>query len=726
MSFTKDFNEQLKPLMVVLAVSILGFIANLYPVPLFANIHLILGNVAFVIVAMRFGVLYSSLSAVIVATAFVVSFGHPFGYGIFVLEAIVLAYLRKRGWYVLYADIAYWLVIGMPLTAFILNFVIDAPGQIWMFATVKQGFNGLIYACLAGLVVYFFPKTFAFSFRQQPRVQRSFKVQLVYATTLIITFSVMTTSIFVSQSVIDRQHSMLEKSIVESRDYILWSTNNMLDTHRRAVTHGADFLSQLDAKQLPEAGRYLQTLRAQYPQFRTMALTNSTGDVVHSSPEFLLDVTSIKDKLNISFREYFQRSMNSFEVVVSNAMVGQGFGNDPIVTFSKSFKFKDSASNSGIIQGALNLHTIEEILPKTMQQDIAIVVTDDANKIIYASPSLNVAPLTVIDARPKKDITFKNTGLVELVTDGKATGVNYFLSQGYLSNGWQTFVLLPSISVMKSVEKEYLLIFYLLFLAFLISISLAHKIGKQITRPLKFIIGQLHKFEQDKQPQFEPLYPNAAKEIITLYDEMQLSKKEIFKYQQHLQEKVEQRTEQLEKANDKLKEMAQRDGLTGVFNRRHFEETFALFKKMAIRNKNDMALVLIDLDHFKMVNDTYGHVSGDLCLQTVSSLLAEAFSRDTDLIARYGGEEFVILINHISQEHLAHKLEKLRLAIQSERIIDSNNKEIKLTASFGAILAPASFSADVQSWLKLADLALYKAKRNGRNQVHFENMVGIL
>ncbi|OUS31179.1 hypothetical protein A9Q98_03440 [Thalassotalea sp. 42_200_T64] len=206
-----NIQEQLKPLLFVLFVSAIGFVLNLYPIPLFTDVHLIIGNAAFVIVAMRFGVLYSLLSALIVTTAFVIPFAHPFGYLTFGLEAIVIALFRRKGWCILYADVLYWLFIGMPLSALVLFSFSDMSEQVWLLTLIKQAFNGLIYTSIAGLIVYFFPKTFALTFRQQPPVIRTFKAQLVYATSLIIIFSMMVTSIFVTQSVLKSQHEINEK-----------------------------------------------------------------------------------------------------------------------------------------------------------------------------------------------------------------------------------------------------------------------------------------------------------------------------------------------------------------------------------------------------------------------------------------------------------------------------------------------------------------------------------
>ncbi|WP_371186757.1 diguanylate cyclase [Thalassotalea maritima] len=721
MFLSQSFKQQLRPLRFVLLLSLAGFIINLFPLPLFSNIHLLLGNVAYVIVAMRFGVLYSLLAAFIVSTAFVISLDSPFGYLLFGLEAIFLACLRRRGWYVLYADIAYWLLLGMPLTLLLLEFVIDVPQQFVWFATVKQGFNGLIYACLAGLIVQFFPKTFALSYRQQPKIQRAFRQQLVYVTILAITLSVVTTSIFVSHNVIDSQHDMLEASIEEHNNSVHRSVVEMLEKHQLAVIHGAQTLAQMNANEGVAVTRYLQQLHRQYPQFVSMALTDNLGDISVSSPLGLRQQAAQRGQLNMAFRSYYQQAMSTEKAIMSEALQGQGFGSDAIVTFSHAYQFKDHLSHSGIVQGAIKLPTIANMVPKSTNANIAIVITDHLNNVAYASSHLNISPLTNFSYLEKRDLTFDDTGLFDILIDGETIAKEYFLRHSELPNRWHVYVLLDSATVLESVEKEYFLIFNLLFLAFLISASLAHKISIQVTRPIHFILKQVHQFEEDKEREFSPLYNNSAKEIITLYDEIKQAKTQLLSYQHELEDKVEARTQELALANDKLQKLAQLDGLTKLYNRRYFNNTFALFQKIAVRNNNDLALVLIDLDHFKKINDNYGHVAGDKCLQYVADLLKQEFSRETDLIARFGGEEFVLLINAISEVHLKRKLEKLRVDIEQACIMDGQ-QSLSVTASFGAILAPAKINDALEQWLKIADQALYHAKANGRNQVQLTHI----
>lgn len=164
----------------------------------------------------------------------------------------------------------------------------------------------------------------------------------------------------------------------------------------------------------------------------------------------------------------------------------------------------------------------------------------------------------------------------------------------------------------------------------------------------------------------------------------------------------------------KLLELATTDTLTGISNRRHFMEQADLLLKRAIRYKSPISVMMLDLDYFKNVNDTYGHDAGDKVLQTVSQIIKETL-RETDLFGRIGGEEFAALFPESSSEAAVKTAERLRQAIKEE-IISYDRLEISVTASIGI----CSFRSDhetLEQLLKKADHALYEAKQQGRNQV---------
>ncbi|MBP1933367.1 PAS domain S-box protein [Ammoniphilus resinae] len=174
----------------------------------------------------------------------------------------------------------------------------------------------------------------------------------------------------------------------------------------------------------------------------------------------------------------------------------------------------------------------------------------------------------------------------------------------------------------------------------------------------------------------------------------------------------------LKEANEVLKNLSQRDGLTGISNRRYFDEMLQSEGKRASQNSYPLSLILMDIDCFKSYNDTYGHQGGDDCLRKVAEIVENELKRPGDFVARYGGEEFAIILPWTDREGAMHVAERIRSHVESLKIphIGSEVKSY-VTVSIGvATMIPSIFS-DVSKLVEWADRALYTAKNNGRNQV---------
>jgi len=175
--------------------------------------------------------------------------------------------------------------------------------------------------------------------------------------------------------------------------------------------------------------------------------------------------------------------------------------------------------------------------------------------------------------------------------------------------------------------------------------------------------------------------------------------------------------EQLADANSRLRESNRRDVLTGVFNRRHFREVFEHMLHQAAETRQPLGVLLIDLDHFKKVNDTHGHLAGDECLRVLASKLNEEVASDHAVLARFGGEEFVMVLPAAPANRVQEIAERVRRRISSEPV-RYDGKDIYITASIGTFSIPLGFSFNPDDALHQADDALYVAKNNGRNRVH--------
>lgn len=205
---------------------------------------------------------------------------------------------------------------------------------------------------------------------------------------------------------------------------------------------------------------------------------------------------------------------------------------------------------------------------------------------------------------------------------------------------------------------------------------------------------------------------SVAIENARLYEQIQ-------DYSRTLEEKVAERTASLEQLNLELQGLADCDGLTGVANRRKGDTYLLEAWRRMRREKRPLSVIMLDVDHFKAFNDSYGHQAGDDCLIAVAAKLRETLFRPADLVARYGGEEFMIILPGTDAEGVAKVGETVRRAVQEMAIEHEHSSAGSVvTVSLGtATIVPETLDG-TELLLREADIALYRAKRMGRNQVH--------
>jgi len=170
---------------------------------------------------------------------------------------------------------------------------------------------------------------------------------------------------------------------------------------------------------------------------------------------------------------------------------------------------------------------------------------------------------------------------------------------------------------------------------------------------------------------------------------------------------------------DQLCELSLKDPLTGLANRRYFQNVLSREIDVVARSGEPALLLMLDIDHFKKVNDTYGHPAGDAVLQAVGKALAKCV-RPMDTVARFGGEEFVIILPSC-QGHYGHQVaERLRESVSALNVNLPNGDSIQVTISVGGAYAPRWVRSTSELWIDRADIELYRAKSEGRNRVCIE------
>jgi len=174
---------------------------------------------------------------------------------------------------------------------------------------------------------------------------------------------------------------------------------------------------------------------------------------------------------------------------------------------------------------------------------------------------------------------------------------------------------------------------------------------------------------------------------------------------------------ELDTANQELQRLSASDALTGIANRRYFDEHITREWRRARRNASSVALMMCDVDHFKLFNDTYGHQAGDECLRRVAGAIATSLERGSDLAARYGGEEFVVVLCETTIGGALIVAEKIRHAVHALNIPHAGSSLGRVTLSIGLAATVPELDDTSDNLIALADQALYDAKHNGRDRV---------
>lgn len=176
-------------------------------------------------------------------------------------------------------------------------------------------------------------------------------------------------------------------------------------------------------------------------------------------------------------------------------------------------------------------------------------------------------------------------------------------------------------------------------------------------------------------------------------------------------------TRKLDTANQELKRLSSSDGLTGIANRRFFDEYLSVEWRRARRNTTSLALLMCDVDHFKLFNDTYGHQAGDDCLRQVAHSINAYLERPSDIVSRYGGEEFAVILPETIAGGALFVAEKIRHAVHELSIPHSSSPDGRVTVSIGLASLIPDAETTPGNLIQLADKALYRAKELGRDRV---------
>ena len=279
-------------------------------------------------------------------------------------------------------------------------------------------------------------------------------------------------------------------------------------------------------------------------------------------------------------------------------------------------------------------------------------------------------------------------------------------------------------AVHKNIREMVRVLILIAAASLLIMFPFAWYLADSISRPLRTLSRIFHDVAGGRQTLNEELdllneyrgdeLGDLTRSFIDMNKAVRQKIEQINEINATLEDKIEQRTQQLQAANQALIKLAKHDALTGLPNRQLLSDRLAQALVAAKRDKSHVALMFIDLDEFKPINDTYGHATGDLILIEAAQRIQDAI-RESDTVSRIGGDEFIVLLPVVeSPQHAAIVADKIRQSLNGPFIL--SEKLLHISCSIGIALYP-EHGSDENTLLKNADLAMYDAKRSGRNAV---------
>jgi diguanylate cyclase (GGDEF)-like protein len=418
--------------------------------------------------------------------------------------------------------------------------------------------------------------------------------------------------------------------------------------------------------------------------------------------------------LDMSDRPHYEEAIRSNDFVVSDYLVGRA-NQAPSIVAAYPAQAIDPGTNA-VIVASVDLHWVNQLAATLERRPGATVMLVDAGGTVLAGDPQSAGWIgkSVRDAEPFRGFADKPEGIVRSAgLDGVRRVYGFVavpLSDARLVVGF------PEAEVLNRIDREiqlaYLQLAFFAILVLIIAWIGGERLVVDPIRSLARTATRLGRGDLTARPERQ----RWAKEFAPLATALR-----------EMAQKLAEREGELRSANEHLEQLALIDPLSGLANRRNFDETLARTWREAIRHRRPVGLLMIDVDHFKLFNDRYGHVEGDACLRRVGKLLMNVACRPGDLPARYGGEEFAVLLPGASLAGAHIVAERLRRAVEELCIANADAPLGQVSVSIGlASMVPSlgdkslgdkSLGDKAQGLIEAADGGLYAAKRAGRNAV---------
>ena len=459
----------------------------------------------------------------------------------------------------------------------------------------------------------------------------------------------------------------------------------------------------------------LERVAGQYPEFQVVVAADANGRQIARS-----DGVSADGAINYQDRDYFQQAVQTGTTAISDVLTSKSAGMLGVVLAEP---IRDSSGTiSGLLIFNLGLDNLRWFTTHVHlgDQAYAYAINRNGRVILHPNPDYMESMADFSDRGPVRQAAAGFTGWLEYTHDGQKflTGYSHVPSVS-----WGLIVEQPMHFAMAAVagfQKVNLLVLWTAtVLAILLSLAIAKYIAAAIAKlsaaTVRMAAGDLQTRLQmnrtDELGQLAANFNRMAAQLAQNDEALRQAKAE-------LERQVAERTRDLTAANLELQRLSLSDELTCIGNRRYLDEFLEREWRRALRDRTPLAVLMLDIDHFKLYNDAYGHLAGDECLKRVAGVLRDSIQRTADFVSRYGGEEFVVVLPASNKHGALTVAEKIRRGVADLAIPHGQSPlDGIVTVSIGVSAIVPTPETTAATLLASADRALYQAKAAGRNRV---------
>jgi len=456
-----------------------------------------------------------------------------------------------------------------------------------------------------------------------------------------------------------------------------------------------------------------------FPDITTLAVVNASGETIARSDD--------KHLSKIADRTYFTEAMQGKDYI-SELIIGRATQKPMIILSSPIYANRDKQVTA-VIHWNINIEKFVDITKRLSQDNEVVFIVDNSGRIL-AHPD----PHMTAERRNMNNRAFVQKGLageqgtMEYIDDNNQRKLVYFMPDEM--TGWLVCYEIPYEVLMEHQRKIRDTTLIVMVVSCLLVVFIGVFMANFVVRPILALVRKVEGISQGNfTERIKMSYSDEIGELALKFNIMAESldamnglhakvEAELRQARDELEIKVEQRTSELTQLNEELQRISLSDGLTGIANRRYFDEYLEREWQRAKKQKTSLALIMLDIDFFKAYNDTYGHLAGDQCLKTIAKTLENRSGQSIDVVARYGGEEFAVILPEADEQEAMVEAELLRLNI--EKLGIEHKKSLLtgvVTISVGVAVAIPSQEDTMLTIIHAADQALYNSKKKGRNQV---------